>query len=74
MPAELITTYEKLCKNVFKPLFLAMDRLQHIFLFFFFCLFTLPQGSSTLRAACGPRASLVRPGKGISQNTVRYEY
>ena len=33
-------------------------------------------GSSTRvpRAACGPRASFVRPGKGISQNTMRYEY
>ena len=30
----------------------------------------LKQGSST----CGPRASFVRPGKGISQNTMRYEY
>ena len=26
------------------------------------------------RAACGPRARFVRPGKGISQNTMRYEY
>ena len=26
------------------------------------------------RAACGPRASFMRPGKGISQNTMRYEY
>ena len=34
------------------------------------------QGSSTHgpRAACGPRASFVRPRKGISQNTMRYEY
>ena len=29
----------------------------------------LHQGSS----ACGPRASFVRPGKSISQNTMRYE-
>ena len=37
---------------------------------------TLVQGSSTrgLRAACGPRASFVRPEKSISQNTMRYEY
>ena len=36
----------------------------------------LKQWSSTrgLRAACGPRASFVCPGKGISQNTMRYEY
>ena len=36
----------------------------------------LRQGSSTRgpRATCGPRASFVRPGKGISQNTMRYEY
>ena len=36
----------------------------------------LYQGSSTRgpRAACGPRASYVRPVKSISQNTVRYEY
>ena len=26
------------------------------------------------RAACGPRVSFVWPGKGISQNTMRYEY
>ena len=26
------------------------------------------------RAACGPRASFTLPGKGISQNTMRYEY
>ena len=32
--------------------------------------FTLYQGSSTR----GPPASFVRPGKGISQNTMRYEY
>ena len=32
--------------------------------------FILSQGSSTR----GPRASFVRPGKGISQNTMRYEY
>ena len=30
----------------------------------------LIQGSSTR----GPGASFVRPGKGISQNTMRYEY
>ena len=36
----------------------------------------LKQGSSTRgpRAACGPPASFERPGKGISQNTMRYEY
>ena len=36
----------------------------------------LSQGSSTRgpRAACGPPASFVRPGKGISQNTMRYDY
>ena len=36
----------------------------------------LRQGSSTRgpRAACGPRASFVWPGKGISQNTIIYEY
>ena len=36
----------------------------------------LEQGSSIrfLRAASGPRASFVRPGKGVSQNTMRYEY
>ena len=36
----------------------------------------LGQGSSTRdpRAACGPRARFVRPWKGISQNTKRYEY
>ena len=36
----------------------------------------LQQESSTRgqRAACGPRASFVRPGKGISQNTMRYKY
>ena len=35
----------------------------------------LDQGSSIRgpRAACGPRATFVRPGKGISQNTMRYE-
>ena len=34
-----------------------------------FCGFGLEQGSSTRgpRAACGPRASFVRPGKGISE-------
>ena len=26
------------------------------------------------RAVCGPRASFMRPGKSISQNTMRYEY
>ena len=33
-------------------------------------------GSSTRgpRAACGPPASFVRPGKAISQNTMRHEY
>ena len=30
----------------------------------------LSQGSST----CGPLASFVPPGKGISENTMRYEY
>ena len=41
-----------------------------------FCGFGLEQGSSTRgsRASCGPRANFVRPGKGISQNRVRYEY
>ena len=41
-----------------------------------FCGFGLEQGSSTRgpRAACGPRASFVRPGKCISHNTMRYEY
>ena len=36
----------------------------------------LEHGSSTRgpRATCGPRASVVRPGKGISQNTMSYEY
>ena len=36
----------------------------------------LDQGSSNRgpRAACGPPASFVRPGKAISQNTMRYEY
>ena len=36
----------------------------------------LRQGSSTRGplAACGPRASFVRPGKSISQNAMRYEY
>ena len=36
----------------------------------------LEQGSSTRGpwATCGPRASFVRPGKGISQNTMCYEY
>ena len=36
----------------------------------------LGQVSSTRgpRAACGPRMSFVRPGKGISQNTMHYEY
>ena len=36
----------------------------------------LEQESSTRgsRASCGPRASFVRLGKGISQNTIRYEY
>ena len=33
-------------------------------------LLPLQQGSSTR----GARASFVRPGKGISQNTMRYEY
>ena len=35
----------------------------------------LMQVSSTRgpRAACGPPASFVRPEKGISQNTMRYE-
>ena len=34
------------------------------------------QGSSTRgpRAACGPRASIVWPGKGISQSTMHHEY
>ena len=38
--------------------------------------YNLLHGSSTRgpRAACGPRASFVRPGKGISQNTMRYEF
>ena len=37
---------------------------------------SIGQGSSTRgpRAICGPRVSFVRPGKGISQNTMRYEY
>ena len=37
---------------------------------------TVDHRSSTRgpRAACGPLASFVRPGKGISQNTMRYEY
>ena len=36
----------------------------------------IDQGSSTRgpRAACVPWASFVRPGKGISQSTMRYEY
>ena len=36
----------------------------------------LEQGYSTRgpRAACGPWASFMRPGKDISQNTMRYEY
>ena len=36
----------------------------------------LDQGSSTRgpRAACGPRTSFVRPGDGISQNAMLYEY
>ena len=36
----------------------------------------LRQGSSTRgpRAACGPPAGFVRPGKGISQSTMSYEY
>ena len=38
--------------------------------------YSVQQGSSTRgpRAACGPRASFVQPGKGTSQNTKRYEY
>ena len=38
--------------------------------------FLLEQGSSTRgpRATCGPRASFVWPGKGISLYTMRYEY
>ena len=40
------------------------------------CLVGVEQGSSTRgpRAACGPPASFVRPGKGISESTMRYEY
>ena len=39
-------------------------------------LIILIQGSSNRgpRAACGPRASFLLPGKDISQNTIRYEY
>ena len=42
----------------------------------FFSQGRLKPGVSTRgpRAACGPRASFVRPGKGISQNKMRYEY
>ena len=34
----------------------------------------LKAGVFNPRAACGPWASFVRPGKGISLNTMRYEY